>query len=199
MFNYLNGTRDYQYAFLLSMGKYTLIEPPDTDPACEGGQTIASGINAEGDIVGAYPALGADCHGRGFLLSNNVYTNVNVPGALSTEPSAINPKGDILGNYEDSNSGTHGFLLSNGTLSTFDIPGSSFDFFWGMNARGDMVGAECCLTPTAGFLLSNGTLTAIDVPGSMLTFPYGIDPRGNIVGQYIDSDGRGHGFVLLKH
>ena len=198
VFNYLNGTRDYQFAFLLHNGQYTLIDPPDTDPACEGLETIPSGINAEGDIVGAYPALGSDCHGRGFLLKHGVYTNVNVPGALSTEPSAINPQGDILGNYEDSNQGTHGFLLINGTFSTFDIPGSSFDFFWGMNARGDIVGAECCLTPTAGFLLSHGKLTAIDAPGSMLTFPYGIDSQGNIVGQYVDSDGRGHGFVLVK-
>ena len=46
---------------------------------------------------------------------------------------------------------------------------------------------------------SDGKLTAIDAPGSVLTFPYGIDSQGNIVGQYIDSDGMGHGFVLVKH
>lgn len=197
VFSYVNGTRDYMFAFLLSKGKYTPIDPPDADHTCGG--TVPSGINANGDIVGGYSALGGNCLGRGFLLSHGIYTNVDVPGALSTGPSAINPKGDILGNYEDSNSGTHGFLLSNGTFSTFDLPGSSFDFFWGLSPRGDIVGAECCITPTAGFLLSHGTLTAIDVPGSVLTFPFGIDPQGNIVGQYLDSDGRGHGFVLVKH
>jgi hypothetical protein len=195
--SYVNASRDYMFGFVLSQGNYTLIDPPGADHSCIG--TTVAGINASGDIVGSYPVPGGNCYGRGFLLSHGVYIDVNVPGAVSTGPAAINSKGDILGNYYDSNLAMHGFMLGNGTYTTFDVPGSDFDFFMGMNARGDIVGAECCVTPNAGFLLSHGTLTALAAPGAVLTFPFGIDSQGNIVGQYLDSDFVAHGFVLVKH
>jgi hypothetical protein len=195
---YVNGTRDYTtLAFLLSKGRYTPIDPPGVNDTCAGG-TLASGINARGDIIGSYTS-GPDCFGLGFLLRDGIYTNVDVPGAIGTSPSSINQKGDILGEYYESDGSQHGFLLSDGTFTTIDVPGSFFDFFFGMNIQEDMVGAECCVTPTAGFLLSHGALTAINAPGSVLTVPYGIDPQGNIVGQYYDSDFKSHGFVLVKH
>ncbi|MGH8071559.1 MAG: hypothetical protein ACRERE_41270 [Candidatus Entotheonellia bacterium] len=53
-------------------------------------------------------------------------TTFDVPGAISTEPQAINPAGVITGFYFDAVSSIpHGFLrASDGTFTTFDVPGA---------------------------------------------------------------------------
>ena len=162
------------------------------------------GLTRKGISWGFYFDNTSNCGIHGFLLSNGVYTNIDVPEALgavpgSTSASAINPNGDILG-YSDSGSGTHGFLLSNGTFSAIpDIPAlGSLTVPLGMNPQGDIVGGAS-VTPCCGFLLSHGTVSIIDVPGSSFTFPYGIDPQGDIVGFYGDSNGNQHGFLMRRN
>src|SRR5579864_3267847 len=66
--------------------------------------TIATGINARGDIVGIYFDAGFNEHG--FLLKNGKVTSIDVPGqlvgvtgTLQTEANGINPEGDIAGDY----------------------------------------------------------------------------------------------------
>ena len=86
--------------------------------------TVANGINARGDIVGAY----VDSNGRlhGFLLSNASFTTIDPPGANLTVPLHINPEGVITGLYRRSNGNIHGFLLSNGEFMTVQKPGTTF-------------------------------------------------------------------------
>jgi uncharacterized membrane protein len=176
--------------FLLSRGKYTPIELPGAS-GCYG--TFPAGINPKGDIVGWYSAV-PDCQGHGFLLSKGVYTNIDVPGAADTSAVAINPRGDILGVYDDQ-AGTHGFLLSNGTFTTIDAPGAAGDTYaLGINAQGDIVGFSFTV---GAFLLSNGTFTPVDFPPGAGGIPWGIDAQGNIVGGYCDENGCG-GFLLKK-
>lgn len=180
------------FGFLLSKGTYTSINPPEA--GCGG--TIPAGITPQGVIVGWYFDNTTSCGTHGFLLSNGVYTNIDVPEALgalpgSTQATAINPSGDIVGTYSSSDSPFQGFLLSNGAFSAIpDIPFPS-----GINPQGDIVGSSAC----CGLFLSHGTLSVIDVPGSSYTLPYGIDPQGDIVGAYIDSSGNYHGFLLRRH
>ena len=86
--------------------------------------TIASGINPAGDIVGWY-SNGRGEHG--FLLSKGAFTAIDVPGAtFGTEAAGINPEGDIVGTYYTPTDGfcPHGFLLSKGAFTTIDFPGS---------------------------------------------------------------------------
>jgi hypothetical protein len=55
---------------------------------------------------------------HGYLLKKGIFTNIDVPGAMvgSTNPTAINAQGDIVGTYsvctEDNGCSPHGFLLS---------------------------------------------------------------------------------------
>ena len=59
--------------------------------------TAAEGINAAGNIVGAYiDAVGAL---HGFLLSRGDFTTIDFPGAVATSANGIGPSGDIVGNY----------------------------------------------------------------------------------------------------
>ena len=96
-------------SFLLSRGSFTAIGVPGALP----GLTIAYGINAKVDIVGAFlNNVGSGLHG--FLLSNGTYTTIDVPGVLgvATQASAIDSQGNVVGTYYDASFNLHGFLMS---------------------------------------------------------------------------------------
>src|SRR5579875_3598960 len=61
---------------------------------------------------------------HGFLLIGGRFTTIDYPGASSTFPSMINPRGDIVGAYTAGGMG-HGFLLSDGVYTTIDFPGAT--------------------------------------------------------------------------
>ena len=53
------------------------------------------------------------------------FTQIDVPGAIFTIATDINPQGEIVGFYLDSSFNLHGFLLSNGVFTTIDVPGAN--------------------------------------------------------------------------
>ena len=102
--------------------------------------TIATGINARGQIVGVYIDAARAPHG--FLLDRGVCTTIDVPGAQGTQPNDINNRGQIVGQYE-AGGAVHGFLLDRGTFTTIDAPGAPrATQVIGINDRGEMVGAR---------------------------------------------------------
>jgi len=144
--------------------------------------------------------------GRDFA-DKSKFTKIDVPGAAGfTQPSGINPQGDIVGTYEVVSNNTlitRGFLLSNGTFTNIDVdlPGAMAGSTnaIGINPPGDIVGYYADTNfSTHGFLLRKGTFTKIDVPGVEATAPQAINPQGDIVGFYIDSSGNEHGFLLER-
>lgn len=70
--------------------------------------SIGGGISDRGDIVGSYTDSNKKTHG--FLLSDGVFTTIDVPGAASTLARGINARGDVVGTYVDAAKLTHGFL-----------------------------------------------------------------------------------------
>jgi probable HAF family extracellular repeat protein len=93
-----------RHGFLLSKGTYTTLDVPGSEG---GGITFAQGINNAGLIVGFYAT--ADGLDQGFVLSKKGYTTINVPGATWTDIYSVNPMGDIVGAFEDSDGNVHGF------------------------------------------------------------------------------------------
>jgi len=81
--------------------------------------TVASGINAGGDIVGWYVA-GGKLHG--FVSSGGIATPIDFPSVdpsnpvVATDARGIGPGGDIVGTYRLANEPTtvpaHGYLLT---------------------------------------------------------------------------------------
>ncbi len=123
------------------------------------------------------------------------FTTIDFPGAVSTEATGINPRGDIVGYYDSADGIRHGYLLSRGTFSSTDVPGAIRTFPFAVNPRGDIVGSyNSADGRTHGFLLSGGEFTSIDVPGATFTQATGINPRGDIVGRYV-TGGETHGFL----
>ena len=150
--------------------------------------------------------LGLGC----FLLSPSVqaasdprrpekFTQIDVPGAIFTIATDINPQGEIVGFYLDGSFNLDGFLLSKGKFTTIDFPGAVLNIATDINPQGEIVGVyDDSSGNRHGFLRSNGVFKTIDVPGAILTVASGINPGGNIVGDYFDSSGNRHAYLLSK-
>jgi len=83
--------------------------------------TAAAGINAAGDIAGAW----SDAAGsHGFLLQAGVFTPINFPLAANTTAFGISAAGEIAGYYSDAAGNTHGFVYANGAFTTVDVAGA---------------------------------------------------------------------------
>jgi probable HAF family extracellular repeat protein len=166
-------------------------------PGASFANTIATGINTSGQIVGTYSVPGyRDEYGsadksRSFLFANGNYTTLDLPGSYGTSANGINTSGQIVGDYGDT-AGHHGFLLDQGSYITLDVPGAIWTYAQGINDSGQIVGNSSL----GAFLLDNGTYTILDVPGAISTGASGINASGQIVGSYQDASGMDHGFLL---
>src|SRR5258708_648652 len=84
-----------------------------------------------------------DQHGstHGFVLSNGVFTDVDVPGAVYTSVNGINASGELSGIYVDEVGQTHGYFRSNkGVVTTLTPPGAIRTQAEFLNAHGQVVG-----------------------------------------------------------
>jgi len=108
-----------------------LREPDGAFATFEG---IATAINSRGQITGYTD--------HGFLRQpDGSIVTFDVPNAISTQPAAINLKGQITGVYVDASYIYHGFVREkDGTISTFDVPNSTNTYPAAMNATGDITG-----------------------------------------------------------
>jgi len=100
--------------FVLDNGDYSTVEISQPSiPSLDDG-----GINDRGDIVGWFCKTSA-CAGVGdiigFLLNDDGFHVVDVPGANCVSPLAINSRGEMAGAYSVTNAcrDKHGFLLIN--------------------------------------------------------------------------------------
>ena len=166
--------------------------------------TVANGINDAGQIVGSYVDNNGKSHG--FVLSNGVYTTVDVPFFAQTWVTAINNTGAIAGYYSDA-SGTYGFIYSGGTYTYLSDPDPNNVLdteITGINDAGQAVGYWSSANGlTHGFQYSsfsqNGTFTPLNNPaGASEMEPGGINNAGQVSGSYHVSTGPqagGHGFL----
>jgi hypothetical protein len=68
------------------------------------------GINDAGQIVGIYGDDGGTSHG--YLLSEGIYTTIDVPGSTFTRANGINASGQIMGAYQAGGTSFHGYLAT---------------------------------------------------------------------------------------
>jgi hypothetical protein len=108
------GTDGKSHVYLLSDGEFTTIDFPGAFDTAPGGDN--GGINARGDIVSYYCAAGPcgvnNDSEHGFLLSDGEFTTIDFPGGHGPAAFGIDPRGDIVGPYNDASGKGHGFLLS---------------------------------------------------------------------------------------
>ena len=86
--------------FLESNGVFSTIAYPQAS------ETVASGINNNGEIVGTYDGA------SGFIYTNGSYSNIMPPpGSFSFQVNGVNNEGQIVGSYQASG-GQLGFVLT---------------------------------------------------------------------------------------
>ena len=85
-------------------------------------RTLATGINASGNIVGWFQDPKGIIHG--FLLSEGRFTTIDAPGATHTVALGINARRQIVGHHV-SGEKFQSFLLDDGDFTTIDVPGST--------------------------------------------------------------------------
>ena len=133
-----------------------------------------------------------------------VITTFDYPGTGNqTLPQKIDERGDIVGEFIDSNGVTRGFVrFSDGSFSAPIVdPNDTVGFTEGRginNSRtvvGDYADSDGSLH---SFFLSKGTFTEYDVPGAVQTNLLSINDAGDFAGGF-DPDGNGifQGFVSV--
>ena len=155
-------------------------------------------MNPAGQIVGHYEKDGPPFVLRGYLLSNGVFTPIEI-GDFS-DARGINIAGAIVGWFVSAVDGyvTHGYFLSKGNVTQIDYPSADYTIAEALNAGGDVVGYYGINGTEHGFLLHQGVLNTIDYPGATLTNARGINLQGDIVGLYTNDpnlNGPYHGFL----
>jgi len=125
------------HGFILSRSKYANIDFPGATG------TALSGLNPSGEISGftcsdpACGLTGALNISHSFVRSKKgVFTSFDPPGAISSNASAVNPSGEVVGAYTDNAGNGHGYIFDHGKFTTIDFPGATFTFIGGVMPRG---------------------------------------------------------------
>jgi uncharacterized membrane protein len=155
-------------------------------------------------VLFVFPLMGTFAQQAANSGSIQVITTFDYPGAGNlTLPQKINERGDVVGEFIDSNGVTRGFVrFSDGSFSDPIVdPNDTVGFTEGRginNSRtvaGDYVISDGTLH---SFFLSGGTFTEYDVPGAVQTNLLSINEPGDFTGGF-DPDGSGifQGFVSV--
>ena len=160
--------------------------------------TRASGINADGMVVGQYLDSAGKQHG--FFLFGGSFTTIDYPNAVATGALGINSQGDIVGQYTADTSGDpaaiHGFLLQAGNFTALNVPGRLGMIAARINDAGQITGCDHdhdMADSMHGVVYKNGTWTELSVGMSMGT---GLLPDGSLaVGFYNYSTTSGHAYL----
>src|SRR4030095_16336713 len=155
-------------------------------------------------VLFVFPVMGTFAQQAANAFSIQVITTFDYPGTGNlTLPQKINERGDVVGEFVDSNAVTRGFIrFSDGSFSAPMVdPNDTVGFTEGRginNARtvaGDYVISDGTLH---SFFLSGGTFTEYDVPNTVQTNLLSINDVTDFTGGF-DPDGSGifQGFISV--
>jgi hypothetical protein len=152
-------------------------------------------------VLFLFPLMGTFAQQAPNSGSIEVITTFDYPGTVNvTSPQKINERGDIVGEFIDSNGVVRGFVrFSDGSFSAPIVdPNDTVGFTEGrgINNLGTVVGDYA--SPDGnnhGFFLSGGTFTEYDVPGAVSTVVLGINDTGDFAGGFDDGSGIFQGYV----
>ncbi len=136
-----------------------------------------------------------------LLADGPTFTQIDFPGAASTQAWKFTANGDIVGGYVNADNSTHGFLRTRGEFISIDFPGAAYTYVNGISPRGDIVGQYAATVngsgPNHGFVLSReGIFTTVDFPGAVTSTGVGMNSRGDVLGTYTLADNLRHTFVM---
>lgn len=131
-------------------------------------QTVARGINNNGEIVGFYKTsacVDADvkvpnCFTKAFKYVNGTYVKLMVPNSISTAIMGVNDLGDLVGFYTKADHTRHGFIwFHQNVVKTIDYPNpptSTQTIPFGINKAGTVVGGLWSIASSNTATLADG-------------------------------------------
>ncbi len=152
-------------------------------------------------VLFVFPLMGTFAQEAPNAFSIEVITTFDYPGTgNSTLPQKINQRGDVVGEFIDSNGVTRAFVrFSDGSFSDPIVdPNDTVGFTEGRGINnsgtvdGDYLDSADILH---SFFLSGGTFTEYDVPGAVNTNLLSINDPGVFTGGFDDGSGIFQGFV----
>lgn len=88
--------------------------------------TVLTGINDSGDIVGNVIDFQTGSTLYGFVYSNDTFTKIEAPGAARTRVAGINNAGQVVGSYSNYETfrvyDSYGFIYDNGSFRSVNVP-----------------------------------------------------------------------------
>ena len=122
-------------------------------------ETAVYGINANGQVVGAYVDGSGKTHGLSVMfasadvsnLSGATFATIDAPSAVATRVFGIDDAGRVVGSYDDSAGIKHGFLFAGGTVTTLDA-GECGTEAHGINNAGQIIGGYVSADGPRGFV-----------------------------------------------
>jgi hypothetical protein len=155
-------------------------------------------------VLFVFPLMGTFAQQAANAGSIEVITTFDYPGTgvVTTSPQKINERGDIVGEFIDSNGVVRGFVrFSDGSFSAPIVdPNDAVGFTEGrgINNSGTVCGDYNTSDGNShGFFLSGGTFTEYDVPGALNTAVLGINDPGDFSGTFSDDNVIGQAFVSV--
>jgi hypothetical protein len=154
-------------------------------------------------VLFAFPLMGTFAQQAPNSGSIEVIMTFDYPGTgNSTLPQKINERGDIVGEFLDSNGVTRGFIrFSGGSFSAPIVdPNDTVGFTEGrgINNLRTVCGDYLISDGTFhGFFLSGGTFTEYDIAGAANTIVLSINDAADFAGAFTDSNGIPQAFISL--
>ncbi len=155
-------------------------------------------------VLFVFPLMGTFAQQAANSGSIEVITTFDYPGTgiVTTSPQKINERGDIVGEFIDSNGVVRGFVrFSDGSFSAPIVdPNDTVGFTEGrgINNLGTVCGDYAISDGNNhGFFLSGGTFTEYDIPGALSTDVFGINDAGDFTGTFSNDDVTQQAFVSV--
>jgi hypothetical protein len=128
---------------------------------------------------------GSLCLGSSAALAQTyTFQYITPPGAVQTDPLAVNDSGEVLGYWYDSSYTRHPFTFQNGTLTSFSFPQGSGIVALGLNNKGDVAGDYTDSSGNEdGFIYTHkGKLITLQLPGASATYVDAINDSDEVAG-----------------
>jgi probable HAF family extracellular repeat protein len=165
-----------------------------------GGESIAYGVNAAGQVVGE--STDASGNTRAFLYSGGTLTDIGTLGGADARARGINDAGMIVGGSQPGpgfpDDGAHAFLYHDGIMQDLGTLGGGFSWAEAVNNAGQvagysLVGGTAVWHP---FLYSGGVMHDLGSFGGDYGEAHAINAAGVVVGYSSSVEyGLSHAFV----
>lgn len=164
--------------------------------------TVPADINNSGDIVGRYAESGGDPQGKAFLFSDDSFTDITFPEAITTKVFGISNNGEIVGSYTlipPEPDTSHGYIRSvDGAFTTVDYPDAYQTYIRDINDAGDYIGSHTIWGESPkDFRSIQGVLDDIHYPGSYNMWISAINDAGVIAGTQFTTNPDPEGSTII--